>query len=427
MRRDEPTLFSQSSSDAPLAQRQRPKTVGEIVGQAHIINDRFQRILTSDRWSGFVFWGPPGTGKTSLAWAIAGRTGRPFHTISAVNSGVKEIRDYLERSFCDFKGGRPGHILFIDEFHRLNKAQQDVLLPFLEQGSIRFIGATTENPSFEVNNAVASRCLIYHFEPLSVEELERIVRRATSPNISIDAEIPIRIARAANGDGRRALNILENLSLSCGNNRITLEDFEKLSHSQSLYYDKHADGHYEAISAFIKSIRGGDPDAAVYYLASMLEAGEDPLFIARRLLILASEDIGNAEPQALVLASATFQAVHATGMPEARIMLSQLSTFLACAPKSNRSYAAINEAIDVVRKTGNLKPPLHILNAPTTLMKEWGYAKGYDYPHDHDCGWVDVQYLPEAIRDKVFYKPTERGAEKIFREILKERGKILNK
>lgn len=416
---DTDTLFSQASHNLPLAQRKRPKRVGDIVGQEHLINERFKSLLKSDCWSGFIFWGPPGTGKTSLAWVIASETGRPFHTISAVNTGVKEIREYLDRSVQDFRSGRSAHILFIDEFHRLNKAQQDVLLPFLEQGSIRFIGATTENPSFEVNNAVASRCLVFHFNPLSRSEIERIVQQAAPPGLVIDPAVIKKISEVANGDGRRALNILENLTLSGTAGGITLQEFERLAHAQSLYYDKESEAHYDTISAFIKSVRGSDPNAAVYYLARMIEGGEDPLFIARRLIILASEDIGNADPHALTLAASAFEATHAIGLPEARIILSQVTTYLSCAPKSNRSYLAINEAIDTVKKTGNLEIPMHIRNAPTAMMKQWGYGKDYRYPHDYEGAWVRETYLPEALRDKQFYRPSEEGREKAFLDHLK--------
>ncbi|MBI1862217.1 MAG: replication-associated recombination protein A [Deltaproteobacteria bacterium] len=428
MEDQELTLFSVASSDSPLPQKQRPKRITDIVGQRHVLNSRFHSLLKSDRWSGFIFWGPPGTGKTSLAWAIAAETGRPFYTLSAVSSGVKEIRERLDASFTDFKNGRPSHILFIDELHRLNKAQQDVLLPFLEQGSIRFIGATTENPSFEVNSAVASRCLIFHFNALSTADLESIISQAMNRSHTIDPTIVSRIAEVSNGDARRALNILENLTLACGERKeITLEDFEKLSHAQSLYYDKKSESHYDTISAFIKSVRGSDPNAAVYYLARMLEGGEDPLFIARRLIILASEDIGNAEPSGLAMAVAGFQAVHAIGMPEARIILSQVATFLACAHKSNRSYVAINQAIDVVKKTGSLSIPMHLRNGVTHLMKEWGYGKGYDYPHNHPSGWTKAQYLPDELESVDFYQPTDRGREAEFSKWLRLTKALPNK
>lgn len=425
---DSETLFSASANlDAPLAQRRRPTTLEDIVGQRHFLNDSFKRILESDRWSGFIFWGPPGTGKTTLASVIALITKRPFVGLSAVVAGVKEIREVLEKSKGEIRMGRPAWILFIDEVHRLNKAQQDVLLPFLEEGSIRFIGATTENPSFEINNAIASRCVIFNFKALAEEGLLDILKKAAR-GFSMEEGVLEKIARASLGDGRRALTLLDHLTLAVPTGKtITAADFEELTHSQSLYYDKKSDAHYDTISAFIKSVRGSDPDAAVYYLARMLEAGEDPLFIARRLLILASEDIGNASPMGLVLATSAFHAVHAMGMPEARIVLSQATTYLSCCEKSNRSYMAIEEALQSVRETGSLEIPLSIRNAPTALMKEWGYHKGYRYAHDYEGGWVDHEFLPKELKGKKFYRPTERGVEKNLGEFLNRRKHLLNK
>lgn len=416
------TLFSTHSADTPLAQRARPQDLSQIIGQTHFLNERFKRILDSDRWIGFIFWGPPGTGKTTLASVIAKITRRPFESLSAVTCGVKEIKEVLEKSRIAFRSGRSSHILFIDEVHRLNKAQQDVLLPFLEEGSIKFIGATTENPSFEINNAIASRSIIYRFNPLSREELLILLKKSSSKNISL--QVLERIADCSHGDARKALNLLDHLSLSTSElDSVELKDFEEITQAQSLYYDKKSEAHYDTISAFIKSIRGSDPDAAVYYLARMLEGGEDPVFIARRLIILASEDVGNANPAALMLATSCLQAVHAIGMPEARIPLAQMSIYLACSEKSNRSYTAINDAIDEVKKSGVLEIPMAIRNAPTPLMKNWGYGKNYDYPHNHERGWTDTQYLPDTIKDKRFYQPTSRGSEKKFQEFLSVRGK----
>jgi putative ATPase len=417
------TLFDATASQqSPLAQRMRPQDLDAIIGQRHFLNDRFRRLLQSDKWTGFVFWGPPGTGKTTLASVIAQITYRPFQMLSAVTAGVKDIREVLDRSKAEVRTGRVAHILFIDEVHRLNKAQQDVLLPYLEEGSIRFIGATTENPSFEINNAIASRCVIFHFNPLSREELLAVLRRAAKDLPPIEEEVLERIAESSVGDARRALTLLEHLALSAqGVETISLRELEELTHAQSLYYDKKSEAHYDTISAFIKSVRGSDPDAAVYYLARMLEAGEDPLFIARRLIILASEDIGNANPAGLMVATSCFQAVHLIGMPEARIILSQATTYLACSEKSNRSYVAINEAIEAVKKTGAAEIPYHIRNAPTAAMKEWGYGKGYQYPHDFDGGWVRVQYLPDSLKNTRFYRPGPNGNERKFQEFLKAR------
>ncbi len=411
-----------ATGQSPLAVRMRPESLDDIVGQTHFLNERFHRLLKSDQWTGFIFWGPPGTGKTTLAWVVARTTHRPFDSLSAVRAGVKEIREVLETSRLDVRMGKPARILFIDEVHRLNKSQQDVLLPYLEDGSVRFIGATTENPSFEINNAIASRCVIFHLEPLSEENLMAILRKAAAKYPQIEDSALEKIALSSLGDARRALTLLEHFLLSSKEGEpLNAERFEELKHAQSLYYDKKSEGHYDTISAFIKSIRGSDPDAAVYYLARMLEAGEDPMFVARRLVILASEDVGNANPLALVLATNGFQAVHSIGMPEARIVLSQIVTYLACSEKSNRSYAAINEAMDVVRRTGSLEIPMHIRNAPTKAMKERGYGKGYQYPHEAASGWVKENYLPEKIRGKRFYQPSEHGAEKRFGEFLRAR------
>jgi putative ATPase len=406
------TLFEEASQEGPLAHRMRPKTFEQIFGQKHFLNENFIKVIDTDKWTGFVFWGPPGTGKTTLANTIANKTKRIFESHSAVISGVKELRETLENSKKDIQFGKPARILFVDEVHRLNKAQQDILLPYIEEGSIRFIGATTENPSFEINNAIASRCLIFHFLPLEKSELIELLKKSATKNFEV--ETFEKIAESSNGDARRALNILEHMELSGSS-------FEELASSQNLYYDKKSENHYDTISAFIKSVRGSDPDAALYYLARMLEGGEDLLFIARRLIILASEDIGNANPMALVLANNAFEAVHKIGMPEARIILGQAVTYLACCEKSNRSYLAIDEAIDCVRKTGNLEIPMHIRNAPTKLMKDWGYGKDYQYAHNDPRGWVEDNYLPEKIKNRTFYKPSEHGQEKKLLEFLKQR------
>lgn len=421
---EQETLFSTDRSQSPLAEQKRPESFEGLVGQTHILNTRFRRILESDRWTGFVFWGPPGTGKTSLAKIIAGFTKRKFHTLSAVTCGVREIKEVLEFSRQDFRNGKLAHILFIDEIHRLNKAQQDVLLPFLEEGSIRFIGATTENPSFELNNALASRSLIFQFKALSPDELLVLLKRAAPSSHRFDALVLKRVAEIAGGDARRALNLLDHLCLTRSHGELIVpEDLEKVCDSQSLYYDKHGEAHHDTISAFIKSVRGSDPDAAIYYLARMLESGEDPLFIARRLIILASEDIGNANPAGIMVATSAFQAVHAIGMPEGRIILAQATTYLACSEKSNRSYAAINKAQDLVKRTGNLEIPLFIRNAPTQMMKDLGYGKDYDYPHNHETAWVKKDYLPKELKGQKLYEPSMHGQEKKFSDFLKLRQK----
>ena len=381
-----------------------------MVGQKHFLNDRFKRLLATDHWAALIFWGPPGTGKTTLASVIAEMTGRPCDMLSAVTAGVKEIRAVLETSQTAVRAGQAARILFVDEVHRLNKAQQDVLLPFLEDGSVRFIGATTENPSFEINNAIASRCVIFHFDPLAEADLLLILKKAAAGK-NIEEGVLEKIAGAALGDARRALTLLEHLLLSAHAEKpLSAEDFEELKHSQSLYYDKKSEAHYDTISAFIKSIRGSDPDASVYYLARMLEGGEDPLFIARRLVILASEDVGNANPLGLVLATSAFQAVHSVGMPEARIILSQITTNLACSEKSNRSYSAVESALQTVRETGNLEVPYHIRNAPTKLMKEIGYGRGHvRYPWGDDPAAGGMEYMPKNLVGKKYYNKPKRG------------------
>jgi|688.fasta_scaffold134717_2 putative ATPase len=410
---DQETLFSTDSSQIPLAERERPQSLESLVGQNHILNGRFRRMLETDRWTGFVFWGPPGTGKTSLARIIANFTRRKFHLLSGVTCGVKDIREVLEASRNAFRAGQLAHILFIDEVHRLNKSQQDVLLPFLEEGSIRFIGATTENPSFEINNAIASRSVIFRFNPLTEPEILLVLKNVRKDGYEFESGVFERIAKIAGGDARRALNLLDHLCLSCTKEElITLSNLEKICEAQTLYYDKHDQAHHDTISAFIKSIRGSDPDAAVYYLARMLEGGEDPLFIARRLIILASEDIGNANPAGLMVATSAFTAVHSIGMPEARIVLSQATTYLACSEKSNRSYSAINLAQEEVRNSLSAQIPSHLRN-----------GSNYKYPHDYPGGWVKCEYLPESLKGKRFYIPSQNGNEKKFCEFLKLRGK----
>jgi putative ATPase len=417
----EDTLFDQTPEESPLAQQMRPSEISEVIGQKHFLNDRFQKLIASDGWGGLFFWGPPGTVKTTLASVIARMTKRPFDMLSAVTSGVKDIKEVLERSKNDTRIGRQAHILFIDEVHRLNKAQQDVLLPFLEEGSIRFIGATTENPSFEINNAIASRSVIFRFNALTPEELMEVLKKAAARlGREVEPAVLDRISNASLGDARRALTLLEHLGLSRPpGEKLTEKDFEELTHAQSLYYDKKSEAHYDTISAFIKSVRASRPDAAVYYLARMIEAGEDPVFIARRLVILAAEDIGNANPMGLVHANAALQAAHAVGMPEARIILAQATLYLACSEKSNRAYRAIEEALGEVRKSGNLDIPMAIRNAPTKMMKEWGYGKGYEYPHDKAGARTEVEYLPERIKGKRFYEPSPYGAEARFADFLK--------
>jgi putative ATPase len=408
-------------SAAPLAARRRPKLPDDIIGQEKIwaTDSPLWALVKADRFTSLLLWGPPGTGKTSLAQVIASASDRDVELMSAVQHGVKEIRAQIARSEGLLAIGDKALLIFMDEIHRLSKSQQDILLPALEAGTIKFIGATTENPSFTVNNAILSRTLVFKLESLSPKDLERILRGALeSPDselarTDVGTDVIQAIARAADGDARRALNLLEAVVFAAPANQgaITIESLAAVAPTLNIRYDRDAESHFDLVSAMIKSIRASQPDAAVYYLARMLAGGEDPMFIARRLVIAASEDIGNANPTAQLLAQSCMQAVHAIGMPEARIMLSQAATYLAASPKSNKAYVAINQALADVEATGALEVPLHLRNAPTKLMREFGYGVGYVYAHDDPSGAQRLDYLPKELAHKSYYEPINSGVE----------------
>ncbi len=409
----------------PLAERCRPQRLEEFVGHEEIVGPGtvlYQEIRHS-RVKSMILWGPPGVGKTTLAHIIAREVDAAFRSISAVTSGVKEVRQLIEEASRRRKYEGKNTILFIDEIHRFNKAQQDALLHAVEQGTVILIGATTENPSFEVISPLLSRCQVYQLKPLSPEHVRRIVERAlTIDPILQKRQVRIKdwdtLLHLAGSDARRALNILEKALELVPEDQVPVELnkelFEKAALQKVLYYDKEGEYHYDLISAFIKSIRGSDPDAAIYWMARMLEAGEDPKFIARRMIILASEDIGNADPTALTLATSCFTAVHYVGMPEAKIILSQVAAYLATTPKSNSAVVAINRAIEDVRRLPDLPVPLHLRNAPTTLLSDLGYGKDYRYAHDFPGHFVQEKYLPPELQERIYYHPGDQGREVNF-------------
>jgi putative ATPase len=421
-------LFDQNSierRDAPLAERLRPTTLAEVVGQRHLLDEGkpLRRLIETDQLASLIFWGPPGTGTTTLAQIIAHSTKSNFVFFSAVLQGVKEVREIVKQAQEERRYHSRRTLLFVDEIHRFNKAQQDAFLPWVERGDVILIGATTENPSFEINSALLSRSRVFVLYPLDPADIRILLERAlTDPrglaerHLQVTEEAMEFLADQAHGDARVALNTLEVAAAMAGAEEIDLETVQGALQKRALLYDKGAEEHYNIISAFIKSLRGSDPDGALYWLARMLEAGEDPLFIARRMVIFASEDVGNADPRALQMALAVQQAVHFVGLPEARINLAQGVTYLATAPKSNASYVGINEAQAEVRKSGALPVPLHIRNAPTQLMKELGYHQGYRYAHDYAGGIAAQEHLPEALAGCRFYRPTERGYEKLISE-----------
>jgi putative ATPase len=412
------------NNNIPLAERMRPHSLDEYIGQTHLVGEGavVRRMIESGRIASFILWGPPGVGKTTLAQLIAQLTEAPFHTLSAVTAGVKDVREVIEQcakesSSLFGQGSRP--ILFIDEIHRFNKAQQDSLLGAVERGVVTLIGATTENPSFEVIRPLLSRAQVYTLKSLEEKDLEALMQRAlTKDEIlshrTVDIQSTKALFRFSGGDGRKLLNILDLIDQSTPKDATMVINDEittKLLQENPAAYDRHGEMHYDIISAFIKSVRGSDPDAAVYWLSRMVAGGEDPAFIARRLVILAAEDIGLANPNALLLANATFDALQKIGWPEGRIILSECAIYLATSPKSNTAYMAINSALEEVNASGDLPVPLHLRNAPTGLMKQLGYGKEYKYAHDYQGHYVEQQYLPDALTGKRFWIPAENAAE----------------
>ena len=413
----------------PLADRIRPKNLNEYIGQKHIIgkDSALLNAIKQNLLPSLILWGPPGVGKTSLALIIATELKRPFYMISAINSGVKDIREVIEKASDTNIFNQDKPVLFIDEIHRFNKSQQDSLLSAVEKGTITLIGATTENPSFEVIPALLSRCQVYVLKSLEEDDLVSLIQHAIKDDLVLSQkQIELKeheaLIRLSGGDARKLLNALEITVNSTQEKKIVItnELVLKIVQQNLALYDKNGEQHYDIISAFIKSIRGSDPNAAVYYLARMLKGGEDPLFIARRLLILASEDIGNANPNALLLANNCFTAVNVIGMPEARIILSQCVTYLACCNKSNASYLAINDAFNLVDKTGDLAVPLQLRNSPTKLMKQLDYGTDYKYAHDYENNFTEQEFLPDHIKGTKIYEPGNNDRETEQRKYLKK-------
>ena len=418
------------NENKPLAERIRPTSLDTYIGQSHLVGKGavLNNAVLKNTVPSMILWGPPGTGKTTLANIIANSVDRPFYALSAINSGVKDVREVIEKAKNQSFFGTNNPILFIDEIHRFSKSQQDALLGAVEQGTITLIGATTENPSFEVISALLSRCQVYILKSFSQEDLLQLIDQAITTDVVLkDKKITIKehnsLLKLSGGDARKLLNLLELVVNNVKKNEVIIDDQLVMDTAQQRLatYDKTGEQHYDIISAFIKSIRGSDPNAGIYWLARMIEGGEDPKFIARRLLILASEDIGNANPTALVIANNCFQAVNVVGWPESRIILAQAVTYLASSPKSNAAYMAINQAQQTVQKTGNLPVPLPIRNAPTKLMRELDYGKGYQYSHDHPLNFIAQEFMPEELSGKSFYDPGNNPRENELRNFLKKR------
>ena len=413
----------------PLAERMRPKSLDDYVGQQHLVGKDavLRRMIDAGRISSFILWGPPGVGKTTLAQIIAHKLDTPFYTLSAVTSGVKDVREVIERAKNNRFFNTASPILFIDEIHRFSKSQQDSLLGAVEQGVVTLIGATTENPSFEVIRPLLSRCQLYVLKPLEKADLLALLNRAVTEDVELSKrhillEQTDTILRYSGGDARKLLNILELVVEAESTETVVLNDdiVERRLQQNPLAYDKGGDMHYDIISAFIKSIRGSDPDAALYWMARMIEGGEDPQFIARRVVISAAEDIGLANPNALLLANAAFDAVMKIGWPEGRIPLAEAVVYLATSPKSNSAYNGINTALEMVRKTGNQPVPLHLRNAPTALMRELGYHDGYKYAHDYPENFVQQQYMPDALTDTRLWQAQHSPAEdKLYQRMVR--------
>ena len=413
----------------PLAERLRPTTLDGYIGQQHLVGlgGVLRKMIETGRISSFILWGPPGVGKTTLAQIIAHKLETPFYTLSAVTSGVKDVREVIEKAKSNRFFSQNSPILFIDEIHRFSKSQQDSLLGAVEQGIVTLIGATTENPSFEVIRPLLSRCQLYVLKSLEKEDLLQLLQRALTTDVIlrerlIEVKETTALLRYSGGDARKLLNILELVVESEGEGQpvvITDELVTNRLQQNPLAYDKEGEMHYDIISAFIKSIRGSDPDAAIYWLARMVEGGEDPAFIARRLVISASEDIGLANPNALLLANACFDTIMKIGWPEGRIPLAETTIYLATSPKSNSAYCAINDALELVRQTGNLPVPLHLRNAPTKLMKQLGYGENYKYAHDYPGNFVRQQFMPDALKAKQLWQPQLNAAEQKHKERMK--------